>query len=126
MESHIKLVAILYLVLSILGLLTALVIHFILNLVGLIADDGQASFILAIISNVISTILFISSIPGIIGAWGLWKGKEWARILIVVLSVFNLVNFPFGTAVGIYALWTLLQPESLVWFNKDSQGNERT
>lgn len=125
MESHIKLVAILYLVLSILGLTTALFIYFILNLAGLISGDEQAGFILSIISNVITTILILSSIPGIIGAWGLLKRKEWARIVIVVLSVFNLLNFPFGTALGIYALWTLLQPESLAWFNNGSSANER-
>lgn len=117
MENHVKVVAVLYLVLSILGLIAAFAIYFVLNVVGQITDDQQASTILSIISNVITTVIVISAIPGIIGAWGLLKHKEWARILVIILSIINLLNFPFGTALGIYAIWALVQPESLALFN---------
>lgn len=49
--------------------------------------------------------------------WGLlhlWLGaalrryRAWARLLALGLAVINLVVFPFGTALGAYALWVLL------------------
>ena len=52
--------------------------------------------------------------------WGvlhLWLGaalrryRPWARLLSLGLAVINLVLFPFGTALGGYALWVLLTDE---------------
>jgi len=52
--------------------------------------------------------------------WGvlhLWLGaalrryRPWARLLSLGLAVINLVLFPFGTALGAYALWVLLTDE---------------
>ena len=45
----------------------------------------------------------------------LWIGavlrryRPWARLLALGLAVINLVLFPFGTALGGYALWVLLK-----------------
>jgi hypothetical protein len=47
----------------------------------------------------------------------LWIGavlrryRSWARLLALGLAVINLVLFPFGTALGGYALWVLLTNE---------------
>jgi hypothetical protein len=41
-------------------------------------------------------------------ARGLTKSSPRARTLGVVLGLFNLMLFPFGTALGGYALWVLL------------------
>ena len=52
--------------------------------------------------------------------WGvlhLWLGmalrryRPWARLLALGFAVINLVLFPFGTALGAYALWILLTDE---------------
>ena len=52
--------------------------------------------------------------------WGvlhLWLGvalrryRPWARLLALGFAVINLVLFPFGTALGTYALWVLLTDE---------------
>lgn len=37
--------------------------------------------------------------------------RRWARVPVMVLSVLTLGNIP-GAALGIYALWTLLHPQS--------------
>jgi hypothetical protein len=48
------------------------------------------------------------------GALHLWLGaalrryRPWARLLALGLAVINLVVFPFGTALGAYALWVLM------------------
>ena len=52
--------------------------------------------------------------------WGvvhLWLGAalrrytHWARLLALGLGLINLVVFPFGTALGAYACWVLLNEE---------------
>ena len=61
---------------------------------------------------------------GVIGvlslAWGLlhmWLGAELrryrpsARLLALGFAIINLVLFPFGTGLGAYALWVLLNDE---------------
>jgi len=35
------------------------------------------------------------------------KRQPWARTAIVILSVINLINFPIGTAIGLYSLIVL-------------------
>ena len=44
---------------------------------------------------------------------GLWKFRRWARIAGIILAVLSLINFPFGTAFGIYAL--------IILFRKDTE-----
>src|SRR5687767_2422713 len=52
--------------------------------------------------------------------WGLlhlWLGaalrryRSWARLMGLGLALINLVLFPFGTALGAYACWVLLNEE---------------
>jgi hypothetical protein len=53
----------------------------------------------------------------VLGVLHLWLGAalrryhSWARLLALGLAVINLVVFPFGTALGAYALWVLLRDE---------------
>jgi hypothetical protein len=56
----------------------------------------------------IGSILF--AVLGILGGWGLYTGRSWARVLLLVVGIIWLIRFPFGTALGIYTLWVLLKP----------------
>jgi hypothetical protein len=59
---------------------------------------------------------------GVFGlAWGgahLWAGsfirrrRPLGRVMALALAVINLIVLPFGTALGIYALWVLLKNDS--------------
>ncbi len=57
-------------------------------------------------------------ILGIIGGIGLFAKQHWARILVLILSAIDLINFPIGTAVGIYTIWVLVQAETAEIFEK--------
>ena len=72
--------------------------------------------ILGIIGGALALIALTLSIPGIVAGFGLLKRKPWARILTIVLSVLNLINIPFGTALGIYGLWVLFSQETAQLF----------
>jgi hypothetical protein len=60
------------------------------------------------------------SIPGVIGGIGLLKRKPWARILVLILAVFDLLNVPIGTAVGVYTIWVLIQEETEQLFSAEA------
>ena len=39
-------------------------------------------------------------------------GEPWARVLALILAFLDLINVPFGTALGVYTLWVLLPAQS--------------
>jgi hypothetical protein len=41
-------------------------------------------------------------------------------MLTIVLAVFELIRFPFGTILGIYSLWVLLSSEGAAQFQPQS------
>jgi hypothetical protein len=109
--SNIKLLGILWLIHA--GL------HFIPGLILLTVFAGAATilppdvpfFVHSILAAIGLSLCAISAV-GLLAGWGLLTWKSWARILAIVLGVLNLINFPFGTALGIYTLWVLLPAES--------------
>lgn len=119
MERHINVVAALQIGLAILGLVIAALIFTFFHLLGDFVDDNEANLVLGIIANVIMVVTVIFSLPGILAGYGLFKRKEWARILTLILSVINLMSFPLGTAVGIYSIWALVQPDVVEEFKNN-------
>lgn len=116
MEKHINVVAALQIGYSILGLIVGIIFFTLFHFIGDFVDDHDANFVLSIIANVVIIMVTILSIPGIIAGFGLFKRKEWARILTLIISVLNLLSFPIGTAVGVYSIWALVQTENVALF----------
>jgi hypothetical protein len=119
MDTHVKVLAVLYIVLSALGLLGALFLMVgvgtAAGLVGAAAESGDAAVaipIIGIAGTALVGFLLLLSLPGLITGFGLLKYRPWARILGLVLSALNLINIPFGTALGIYGLWVLLNKDT--------------
>lgn len=120
MEKHINIVAALQIGLSIFNLVIAFLIFTVLKLVGGFVDEPNANTILSLIADILAIIFIVVSIPGILAGMGLYKRKEWARVLTLVLSIIEIFSFPFGTAIGIYSIWALIQPETINEFGKNS------
>ena len=115
MDTHVKVVGVLYLALSAIGVLVAVFLMLTLGsaagLVGAVADPEDAAIsipIIGITGMALVLMLLAVSLPGVIAGWGLLGYKPWARILAIVLAVLHLFNIPVGTALGVYALWVLL------------------
>ena len=121
MERHINAVAALQIGLSIFNLLIAFLIFTVLKLVGGFTPEPNAGKILSIIADAIAILFILISVPGILAGLGLYKRKEWARILTLVLSVIEFFSFPIGTGIGVYSIWALVQPETVAEFNADSR-----
>jgi hypothetical protein len=116
MEKHITILGVLYIVFGALGLLAGLGLLALLSTIGIVSDDQQAFAILTLIGSVIAVVLSVFSVPGIIGGIWLMKRKEWARILVLILGFINLLNIPFGTILGGYTIWALLNTEMVKLF----------
>ncbi|MBZ5623424.1 MAG: hypothetical protein LAQ69_32585 [Acidobacteriia bacterium] len=119
MESHVKILGILHVVLSSLGVLAAVIVLFIFGgIAGIVGmsdhsnDAAAAVPILGGIGGIIFIVILVFSLPGLIGGIGLLKLAPWSRILMIVISALDLLNVPVGTALGIYGLWVLTKPET--------------
>jgi membrane-associated protease RseP (regulator of RpoE activity) len=119
MEKHINVVAALQIGLSIFNLILAFVIFTVLKLVGGFVDEPNADTILSLIADILAIVFIVISIPGILAGIGLYKRKEWARILTLILSIIEIFSFPIGTAIGIYSIWAIIQPETINEFSNN-------
>jgi hypothetical protein len=81
------------------------------------AGDGRLA------AGIVASAFFaLAGLGFIFGAVHVWIGtrlrrfRDWARAFAVVLAVVDLVLIPFGTGLGIYALWALLNEQSRTLF----------
>jgi hypothetical protein len=118
-QTHVKVLGVLYLAVSGFFLCAALFLGVAMTgaagIVGASADPGDAAIaipVLGIAGTMLATFLAAFAIPGLATGYGLLNYKPWARILGIVLSALNLINVPFGTLVGGYGLWVLLNKDT--------------
>ena len=85
------------------------------------ASTARAGFdvvgILGVIAFGILVLVVVLALPGIIAGIGLLNRWGWARILALIIGFFSLFEVPFGTALGIYTFWVLLQDDPAVKFS---------
>ncbi|HEV2800839.1 MAG TPA: hypothetical protein VGW12_10100 [Pyrinomonadaceae bacterium] len=112
MQQHITILGWLYVVLGALGLLAGVFVLLVLGGAGLISGDAQAAALMSGIGLFAAVIVGVLSLPSIIAGWGLLKRKSWSRLLAIVIGALNILNFPIGTAIGVYTIWALTQDES--------------
>jgi hypothetical protein len=119
MAQHVKILGILHIVLGGLGVLGGVIVLLVMGgVAGLVgfsdrsADSAVAVPVLALVGGFVFILLLVLSLPGIIGGFGLLTFKPWARILVIVLSAFDLLGVPFHTLLGIYGFWVLLSKET--------------
>jgi len=123
MQTHVKVLGVLFIVFSALLLLAALGIMVVFGgaagIVGTTADGEDAAVALPIIglTGTLVTIFFLAlALPGLVAGFGLLSTKPWARILGIVLCALNLIQIPLGTIFGAYGLWVLLNKETERFF----------
>ena len=118
MNKHIDVVSVLWIVSGSLGILLGFFTFWLFYGISFIPDmDWEATQILRVVGIWGGAIIAFFSIPEIIAGVGLIKRKEWGRILALVVSFFNLIWFPLGTALGVYSIIILLNYESVKIFN---------
>jgi hypothetical protein len=105
--GHVRLLGILWLALSAFRLLPGLILVLLFS-GGRTALIPELPSILGMILLGLGALLSLGAVAGIVTGWGLLAREPWARTLAIVLGALNLMDLPFGTALGIYTLWALL------------------
>jgi hypothetical protein len=125
MAQHVKILGILHIVFGSLCVLGGLIVLAVMGgIAGIVGASDQtqdaavAVPILAAIGGFVCILCLVLGLPGLIGGIGLIQFKSWARILIIVLSALDLIHIPFGTALGIYGFWVLLNAQTEALFNR--------
>jgi hypothetical protein len=112
MDTHLTIVAALHIAFGLLGTLGAFIILVFVGLPGLFTGDVAIAGMTMAVAVVIGGMVGAASLAGVIGGIGLLRRAEWARLVILVVSVIQLINIPFGTILGGYSMWVLLSQET--------------
>jgi len=115
-QAHIRLLGILWLALSALNALGAVILFVLANtlfvhLPEMGAPRASTEWLHPFL-GFIAIVIAVKAAAGFAAGWGLLQREPWARILTIILAFLALFNVPFGTAVGVYSLWVLLPAES--------------
>lgn len=117
MRTHIKVVGLVNLAYSALGLLAAAGILFGGIFGGLASLNPIAIVIGTVTGAVFAAVVGIISGLGLVASFALLNNQNWARYALIVVSCFRLFRWPFGTAFAIYSLWVLTHEETRREFN---------
>src|SRR5215469_386209 len=118
MAQHVKILGVLHIVLGALGVLGAVIVLLVFGgISALVAADQSSDSLAAIpilgaVGGFVFILILAISVPGLIIGIGLVQFRSWARIAGIVISGFDLLGFPFHTALGIYGLWVLLNRQT--------------
>ena len=106
MQKHVRILGWLQIIMGVIDLLIGLAAFGILSGIGMLSGDIAALGLLSVIGGFAGIFMLIMALPNFVCGIGLlnnWGG--WVIILAVVLGVFNLVKFPYGTAIALYTFW---------------------
>ena len=78
---------------------------------------------LAPLLGTIGVFISVTAVAGIAAGWGLLDRRPWARTLAIVLGIIKLLEFPLGTALGVYTLWVLVSPGAEVEYQRIARVN---
>ena len=130
MENHLKLVGILNIVYRSLALIGGVILGtmavWFTEFYGILVESSaiqphevpyELVNIIPLILTPIALLIVLVSTAGIIGGIGVLDRKEWGRIVLMIVSFFNLLRIPLGTILGVYSIWVLMNKETIGLFN---------
>jgi hypothetical protein len=119
MQTHVKVLGVIYLAVGGLMLLGALFLLLtmggVAGIVGASADPEDAAIaipVLGFAGTALALFLGVFALPSLVTGYGLINYKAWARIVGIILSAISLINIPIGTIIGAYGLWVLLNKDT--------------
>jgi hypothetical protein len=115
-QQHVTILGWLHIIANALFLLLGLVGLLFFAGIGIVTGDPTAMGVLGILGLVAALFFGVLALPGILAGYGLLKRQKWGQILGIVVGLLSLVNFPIGTAIGLYTLFVLLQDAATSYF----------
>jgi hypothetical protein len=119
MKNHQKILGVLYLAFGLLGAVIA-VLLFTVKTGRLLLPAKMSMFANAYgYASVIAWLFALIAMPALITGIALFKRLLWARMSALVLGFLSLFIIPLGTALGIYAIWVLVNNEAFSELESD-------
>jgi hypothetical protein len=111
-RTHVKVVGLVNLLYSALGLLGAAGVL----IGGIFASLATLNPVVWIVGTVTSALIAVVigavSLFGLIAGFALLNYQPWARVVILFVSALRLFRWPWGTAFGGYSLWVLTHDDT--------------
>lgn len=120
LEQHLRILGVLWLVVSILRIIPGLTLMGFGHFGFPFFFPGHPhfpGFVVPILGG-LGAFLSVTAVAGLAAGWGLLDRRPWARTLAIVLGIIKLIEFPIGTALGIYTLWVLVSPGAEVEYRR--------
>ncbi len=114
MRGHVTFLGWLHVVIGGLELLAAVAVFGVFGLLGgagVLAGDPFAGGLAAAIGGAIALLVALTAIPNVVAGIGLLTWASWGRWVAIAIGVFNLLKFPWGTALGVYTFLVLFDEE---------------
>ena len=106
MGKHVRILGWLHIVLGIIDLFVGMAAFGVLSGIGLLSGDPAGFGVMSAVGGFVGILMLIMALPNLLCGLGLlrnWGG--WVIFLAVILGVFNLAKFPYGTAIAMYTFW---------------------
>ena len=117
MRTHIKVVGIVNLLYSAIGILAAAGVL----LGGIFGSLATLNPIVLIVGTVTSALIAVVigaiSLFGLLAGFALLNHQQWARYVILFVSTLRLFRWPWGTLFGGYSIWVLMHDDTRRLFN---------
>ena len=116
LQQHVRILGWLYVVSHAIFLAIGAFVLVLLVGIAPVTGDPKPMWILSLVGTSVGLLMAALGLPGLFAGYGLLTRKPWARVLAIVVGILSLLNFPIGTAIGIYTLWVLTQPVAAEYF----------
>ena len=106
MRKHVRILGWLQIFLGLFDLFIGLAAFGLLSGIGILSGDVTAFGVLSLLGGFVGTFMLVMALPNLLVGLGLllnWGG--WVILLAVLVGLFNLAKFPWGTAIGLYTFW---------------------
>ncbi len=120
MESHKRILGIIYIVTGILLVMGMMIMALFFSLfipwITEAAGEEQQwvfTWLVPFIRFIAILICVVIALPSMIAGWGLLNNRSWAMLLALIVGCLRLFSFPIGTAIGIYAIWVYVEDNRL-------------
>lgn len=120
MDSHKRILGIIYIVSGILILFGMILVSLFFSLfIPFIAEQAGGdeqwvfNWLVPFIRAIAIFFCLVIALPSLIAGWGLLNNRSWAMILALIVGCLRLFSFPIGTAIGIYTIWVFVEDNRL-------------
>jgi hypothetical protein len=115
LEFHVRTLGLLNILLGAFSGVGGLILFMLFSTQAMLGSYGQVA---GHIFTAWVLLMLVLAIPSIVLGVGLLHFRPWARSIGTVVAILELLSFPIGTMVGLYALWVLLTRETDPLFSR--------